>query len=344
LGTNWGGENSFILYGTPRPPSAKLRFVNERTLIQGREIGTTELEQICQLLGAHPDWGRRRLSQHLAELWHWRNPAGQLKDMAARTLLLKLEGRGWITLPERRQVPCNRMRAKRVSPLPAPLLEAPVQEPLGRLVPLDIREVSASSAGGLSRALFENLLHRHHYLSYRSPVGENLQYLTCDRQGRPLACLLFGAAAWQCADRDAYIGWDGPARSQGLHLIANNTRFLIPSWVRVPHLASHVLSRIARRVSHDWQKKYGHPLYLLETFVEVGRFAGRCYQAANWRRVGRTKGRSRQNRPDGRPYRLPLKDVYVYPLHPCFRARLAGAPGPSPQPLCPNPCPPPIAP
>jgi hypothetical protein len=338
-----GGENSFILCGTPSSPSAKLGFVNEPTLIQGRKIGPADLEQIRELLAAHPDWSRRRLSQRLAQLWHWRNPAGQLKDMAARMLLLKLEQRGWITLPARRQVPCNRMRAKRVPALSVPLLESPVQESLGRLRPLDIREVSGA-VGSLSRVQFENLLHRHHYLSYRSPVGENLQYLACNRHGRPLACLLFGAAAWQCADRDAYIGWDGPTRSRGLQFIANNTRFLIPAWVRVPHLASHVLSRIARRVSRDWQKKYGHPLYLLETFVEVGRFAGHCYQAANWRRVGRTKGRSRQNHPDGRPYRLPLKDVYVYPLHPGFRSRLTGAPGPSPHPLCPNLCPPPIAP
>jgi len=302
--------------------------VNEPTLIQGRLIGPADLEQIRQLLAVHPEWSRRRLSQQLAQLWNWRNPAGQLKDMAARTMLLKLEGRGWIELPARRQVPCNRMRTKQVSPLPTPLSQSPVQEALGRLLPLDIREVSGAARNPW-RALFENLLHHHHYLSYRSPVGENLQYLACDRQGRPLACLLFGAAAWQCADRDAYIGWKGPARSQGLHLIANNTRFLIPAWVRVPHLASHLLSQVARRVSGDWQSKYGHPLYLLETFVEVGRFAARCYQAANWRRVGRTKGRSRQNCPDGRPYRLPLKDVYLYPLHPGFRTRLAGAPGPS---------------
>jgi len=302
-------------------------------------IGATDLEQVRQLLAAHPDWSRRRLSQQLAVLWNWRNPAGQLKDMAARTLLLKLEQRDWIALPPRRQAPSNRMRAKRMPTLPVLVPESPVPEDLGRLLPLDIREVS-TSAGNLGRALFESLLHHHHYLSYRSPVGENLQYLASDRHGRPLACLLFGAAAWQCADRDDYIGWDGLTRGQGLHWIANNTRFLIPSWVRVPHLASHLLSRIARRLSHDWQGKYGHPIYLLETFVEAGRFAGSCYRAANWRRVGRTKGRSRQNRPDGRPYRLPLKDVYLYPLHPRFRSCLAGRQGPPPQSQSLNPSPP----
>jgi len=294
--------------------------VNEPSLIQGRQIGATDLEQVRQLLAGHPEWSRRRLSQHLATLWDWRNPAGQLKDMAARTLLLKLEQRGWITLPARRQVPSNRMRHKRMPAFQVPVAESPVLEELNGLLPLEITEVSRLTH---SRALFEDLLHRHHYLGYRSPVGENLQYLVSNRHGQPLACVLFGAAAWQCADRDEYIGWDAATRGQGLHLIANNTRFLIPSWVRVPHLASHLLSRVARRLSRDWQTKYGHPIYLLETFVQRDRFAGSCYRAANWQRVGQTKGRSRQNRPDGRRYGLPVKDVYLYPLHPRFRSRLA---------------------
>jgi Domain of unknown function (DUF4338) len=294
--------------------------VNEPSLIQGRQIGASDLEQVRQLLAAHPEWSRRRLSQHLATLWDWRNPVGQLKDMAARTLLLKLEQRGWITLPPRRQVPSNRMRHKRMAALSAPVAESPVLEELNALLPLEITEVSRLTR---PRALFEDLLHRHHYLGYRSPVGENLQYLVSNRHGQPLACVLFGAAAWQCADRDEYIGWDAATRGQGLHLIANNTRFLIPSWVRVPHLASHLLSRVARRLSRDWQTKYGHPIYLLETFVQRDRFAGSCYRAANWQHAGQTKGRSRQNRPDGGRYRLPIKDVYLYPLHPRFRSRLA---------------------
>jgi hypothetical protein len=295
--------------------------VNESSLIQGRQIAATDLEQIRQLLVAHPDWSRRRLSQDLATLWDWRNSVGQLKDMAARTLLLKLEQRGWITLPPRRQAPSNRMRHKRMPALPVPIGESPVWGDLNRLLPLEIGEVSRLAG---PRALFEALLHRHHYLSYRSPVGENLQYLVSDRQGQPVACALFGAAAWQCADRDEYIGWSAAQRGQGLHLIANNTRFLIPAWVRVPYLASHLLSCVARRLSGDWQTKYGHPIHLLETFVERERFAGSCYRAANWQRVGQTKGRSRQNRPDGRRYRLPIKDVYLYALHPRFRQKLQG--------------------
>ena len=297
--------------------------MNEPRIVQGRRIGATELEQIRQFMAEHPDWSRRRLSEQLATLWNWRNAMGQLKDMAARTLMLKLEQRGWIVLPARRRAPSNRMRRKRMPQLQSQLSEAPLVDELNQLLPLEILEISRCP-GTPQRALFENLLHQHHYLSYRSPVGENLQYLVNDSRGRPLACVLFGAAAWQCAARDAAIGWDAPTRAGGLGWIANNTRFLILPWVRVPLLASHLLSRITRRLSRDWQGKYGHPIYLLETFVERGRFTGTCYQAANWRRVGQTKGRSRQNRPDGHPYQVPVKDVYLYPLQPHFQRQLQG--------------------
>ena len=295
--------------------------VTEPEIIQGRSIGVSELEQVRQLLAAHPDWTRRHLSVQLARLWEWRNGVGQLKDMAARTLLLKLEQRGWIVLPPRRRAPANRMQQKQVPELPALAAPCPVREPLAALLPLIITEVSAP-AGASQRPLFEALLHHHHYLSYRSTVGENLQYLVCDQQRRPLACLLFGAAAWHCVDRDRYIGWDPRIRSQNLHLLTNNTRFLILPWVHVRLLASHILSRISRRLSWDWRHKYGHPIYLLETFVERDRFRGTVYRAANWVRVGQTKGRTRQDRPDGTRHATPIKDIYLYPLHSDFRQHL----------------------
>ena len=302
--------------------------MTEASIIQGRRIGASELDQVRNLLASHPDWSRRRLSQELATLWNWRNGAGQLKDMAARTLMLKLEQRGWIGLPLRRVIPGNRMRHKR---LPEPSLaapQAPVSEPLNRLLPLVLSECSHADKASGQRALFDALLHQHHYLSHRSSVGENLQHLVRDAQGRPLACLLFGAAAWQCASRDRYIGWESLARAQGLQLIANNTRFLLLPWVRVKSLASHVLGRIARRLSDDWQAKYGHPVYLLETFVQCDRFRGTAYQAANWVRVGQTKGRTRQDRPDGTWHQAAIKDVYLYPLHRRFRQYLQGQTAP----------------
>ena len=307
--------------------------MNEAAIIQGRSIGAAEVQQIRQLLAEHPDWSRWQLSRELARRWSWCNGAGQLKDMAARALLLKLEQRGWIELPARRRTPSNRMRHKRLAEPEGAPPQTPVTGPLKGLQPLTIGECSRVDLTAVSqRALFDSLLHQHHYLSHRSSVGENLQYLVRDAQARPLACVLFGAAAWQCAARDRHIGWDSSTRAQHLQFIANNTRFLILPWVRVPHLASHVLSRIVNRLSHDWQTKYGHPLYLLETFVERDRFTGAAYRAANWVCVGQTKGRTRQDRPDGTWYQTTIKDVYVYPLQRGFRRHLQGqAPTPSPQ-------------
>ena len=301
----------------------------ETYLLQGRHIGAAELEQIRQFLAEHPHWSRWRLSRELATLWDWRNGAGQLKDMAARTLLLKLEQRGWINLPVRRRTPSNRMRHKRLPELDLAAPQASVTEALRALLPLVINECSRTEGAPGQRALFDALLHHHHYLSHRSSVGENLQYLVRDAQARPLACVLFGAAAWQCAARDRYLGWDSAVRAQNLQLIANNTRFLILPWVQVAHLASHVLGRIAQRLSRDWQAKYGHPIYLLETFVQCDRFRGTAYRAANWVRVGQTQGRTRQDRADGTWHQSAIKDVYLYPLHRRFRQHLQGQAAPS---------------
>lgn len=300
-------------------PSAMLGLVTDIFTIQGRQIGPPELTLVRTLLTEHPDWSRYQLSRHLADLWHWHTPTGQLKDMAARTLLLKLEQRGWIQLPARRRASPNRMRHKQVARLARPVSQTPITGPLAAFLPLSFTEVSPRPHQD-ERALYEALLHQYHYLSHRSPVGENLQYLVSDRQGRPLACVLFGAAAWQCAPRDEYIGWDSATRCQGLHRIASNTRFLIPPWVRVSCLASHLLSRIARRLSPDWQGKYGHPIYLLETFVDTSRFPGLCYRVANWIHVGQTTGRTRQNKT--MIPAAPPKAVWLYPLRPDFRQAL----------------------
>ncbi len=294
--------------------------MNETLTLQGRAIGPDELGQVRQLLADHPEWTRYRISRELAQQWDWRSASGQLKDMATRTLLLKLEQRGLIGLPARRRASPNRMRHKQVAALDDSIRQERLEAPLAQLLPLDLQEVSSGSLS--DRALFEALLHQFHYLSYRSPVGENLQYLARERTGRPVACLLFGAAAWQCADRDQYIGWDASTRAARLQLLTNNTRFLIVPWVLSRCLASHVLGLVLRRIAADWQGKYGHPIYLLETFVERERFAGTCYQAANWIRVGQTKGRTRQDAPNGQQYRAPVKDIYLFPLHRRFIQRL----------------------
>ena len=147
-----------------------------------------------------------------------------------------------------------------------------------------------------------------------------MRYLALAANGRPVACLLFAAAAWTVAARDRFIGWSAMTRAAHLSLVANNTRFLIPPWVQVKSLASHLLARVSRRIKADWQQKYGHPIHLLETFVERPRYRGVCYRAANWICVGRTVGRTRNDRHTR--IQAPIKDVYVYPLHRRFRQEL----------------------
>ncbi len=145
-------------------------------------------------------------------------------------------------------------------------------------------------------------------------------YLVRDHNNRPLACLLFGSAAWKTAPRDSFIGWDRQRRKRNLCYITNNMRFLILPWVKVQHLASHILSRVSRRICSDWIKKYNHPVHLLETFVDRTRFQGTCYKAANWILTGQTQGRTRNDR--DRTIKVSPKDIYVYPLIKNFRKRL----------------------
>lgn len=283
--------------------------------MQGRSIGPAELAQVRGLLAAHPDWSRYRLSRDLCRVWNWRSLTGQIKDMAARALLLKLERRGWVALPARRHLSPNRMRHKQIRRLQHPT--DPIVGCLSELQPLQIQELSRPSE---ARPLFDWLLHQYHYLGYTSAVGQNVQYLVRDRQGRDLACLLFGAAAWKTQARDVFIGWTAAQRQACLGQVANNSRFLILPWVRVPELASHILGQVARRIAADWQGRYGQRVALLETFVERGRFRGSCYRAANWICVGQTRGRTRQDRRHA--LQAPVKDVLVYPLQADFRKAL----------------------
>jgi hypothetical protein len=288
----------------------------ETTWVQGRAVKETDLEQIRQLMAAHPEWSRWRLSRALAAAWNWRNPAGQLKDIAVRSLLVKLEQRGCLRLPARRRLPTNRMRARRIAPQ---LWDTrPLAGPLEELGPLQVHEVSGDKQG---REILAAALAEFHYLGYRSSVGENAHYLVTQGGSRVLAGLLFGSAAWKCQDRDRFIGWNVAARERNLPLLTNNQRCLILPWVRVHGLGSWMLGQVLRRLSADWQAKYGHGIALVETFVERDRFRGTLYQAANWQRLGSTQGRTRQDRYS--TMSVPVKDVYVYPLARNFREILS---------------------
>jgi hypothetical protein len=285
--------------------------VTENVLVQGRCVTAEDLAWLRAWPLRHPEGSRKRLARDLCERWQWVDGRGRLKDFAARSLLLKLEARGQLPLPALQE---QKRRAARAAPCwPGWQEPAPWGGSLAGLEPLRVEPVSAGTEAARRWAFY---LHRYHYLGLRV-VGENLGYLACDRAGGDLACVLFGAAAWRCAPRDRVLGWNEAQRRRELHRVANNTRFLILPWVRVAHLASAVLGAVGHRIGADWQAKYGHGLDTLETFVERERFAGTCYRAANWRWLGTTRGRSRQDREHSRV--VPVKDVYVYRL--CRRER-----------------------
>jgi len=284
-------------------------------VVQGRELHAEDTELIRSLLAEHGDWCRTRISEELCRRWDWRNGKGRFKDMAARTLLLKLERAELIQLPKRRGSSSNGFR-NRTPPFVAHATDS-IRCALRDLRPLAVSIVEPESA---DLRLFNCLLSRYHYLGHRNTVGENIRYLMRDCTGRPVGCALFGSAAWKCAARDAWIGWDRARREANLGFLTNNTRFLVLPWVTVPHLASHLLATLARRVRDDWQAKYGHPVHALETFVDRDRFKGTCYRAANWLRLGSTQGRTRNDR--NHCLRATVKDVYLYPLSPDFRREL----------------------
>jgi hypothetical protein len=293
--------------------------VLESQVIQGRRIGRAEIAEVRGLIEGNPLWSRHRLSRALAQEWRWYAASGELKDMAARSLLLKLHERGFITLPPRRRAPVAR-HPETGPDLFESLPPEPVVESLSWLRPLQIQVVGRKQP---DYHLFQRYLFQHHYLGYRGPVGESVGYLVRSCAGVDLACLLFGAAAWQCAPRDQWIGWSAEQRAQGLPLIANNSRFLVLPWVRSPGLANHILSQIGQRIDADWQQRYRHSIYLLETFVQQDRFRGTCYQAANWIHVGQTTGRTRQNqRHRDNQVHAPVKDIYLYPLRSDGRRQL----------------------
>ncbi len=279
--------------------------------IQGRTLTPANLAQIRDLIRAHPDWHRTRLSRELCRLWSWRTPTGQIKDMACRTMLLKLHRRGMIELPPRQGPSVNHCRGKSFQPVLHD--NSPIQCSLSDLGGVSLSTVDA----GEKQQLWRTLLHCYHYLGFSTRVGKNICYLATDTSERPVGAMLFGAAAWKVAGRDRFIGWDAQQRSRNLDLVVNNMRFLIPPWVRVPHLASHLLALAAKRLAGDWQYKYGHPVVLLETFVEKDRFCGTCYRAANWIHVGETAGRTRSD--VRHEIEAPVKSVYVYPLRRDFR-------------------------
>jgi hypothetical protein len=289
---------------------------------RGRQLSRADIEFIEQLIAAHPGASRRQLSALLCQAWNWVQPNGQPRDRVVRSLMLELHRAGHIQLPAQRFCPPNNA-ARHSRPLSGlmeaelPLEAGAVECALAQLGPLEIRQVRRTAA----ERLFGRLLEAHHYLGYTQPVGEHLKYLVC-AQGQPIACLAWSSAPRHLGPRDRFIGWSGAERRARIDLLAYNTRFLILPWVKVPHLASHLLARVAGGIAADWQALYGHRVYLLETFIDPERFRGACYRAANWIYLGLTAGLGKDSRSPV-PNRS-FKQLWVYPLRRDFRRQLCG--------------------
>ena len=273
----------------------------------GQPLQPQEIELLRQVTRDFPQLALTELAHTLCELLEWKRPNGSLKSRECYLFLLALHERGWLPGLQAPR-PARRPHLTRVAVESDP--QAPCTGPLQQWLPIELELISNTS----QRKLFEQYIHRYHYLGYRVPYGAQLRYFVRSLQEpRPLlACLLFTSAAWKMAPRDRYVGWSEAARPENLCRVVNNSRFLILPWVRIPHLASHILSRAARQLRVDWQQRYGVDPVLLETLVDRERYNGTCYRAANWVSVGLTQGRGRMDRTGkGQGSR---KEIFVYPL------------------------------
>ncbi len=281
---------------------------------RGKVVSDDDVAVINKLIEDNPKDSRRALSVRLCHLWGWMQANGHTRDMVCRGLMLALHRAGHISLPAPRQFSAGRRSVvglRRTIQTDTTPLNATVRQ----THPLCIVQVRRTPA----EKLYADLVAHHHYLGYTQPVGEHLKYVIFSNE-RPIACCAFSSSPRHIGCRDHFIGWDAKTRRSNIHLIAYNTRYLILPWVNVRHLASHLLSLIARRISGDWQSLYCHPIYFLETFVDTERFAGTCYKAANWIYMGPTTGRGKNDQ-TGRANRS-IKAVWGYPLRKDYREKL----------------------
>ncbi len=279
-----------------------------------RIITQDDLCFIRRVIEEHWSEGRSAISRLLCQAWDWRQTNGQLKDVVCRGLLLQLERSMHITLPPRLRNNNNSTR-RRNPPAIIEVCQSPVTTPVKSLHPINLHQVRRTP----KEKLFNSLIQQYHYLGYAQPVGEHLKYLVYSGDTL-LACFCFSSVPYAMDCRDSFLGWSKEARELNRHLLAYNTRFLILPWVRVPHLASHLLGLVSRTIANDWQTIYHHPILWLETFVDTERFAGTCYRAANWIRLGLTSGRGKYN--NTHKQLTSIKAMYGYPLSRDFRKRL----------------------
>ena len=285
---------------------------------RGRLVTEADVVFIRKLIVDNPVASRFTLSRKLCEAWNWVQPNGVMRDMVCRGLMLELGRAGHIMLPAVRRVTRNPLVERR-RPAEITIDTTPLCASLAEIRPVGLRQVRRTP----EEPLFNSLIERYHYLGYTQPVGEHLKYLVY-AVGRPIACLAWSSAPRHLGSRDRFIGWSAEARRNNIRFLAYNTRFLILHWVEVPHLASHILGRMARMLPEDWERVYGHPVYFLETFVDPQRFCGTSYRAANWKLLGLTTGRGKDDQTN-KPNR-PIKEVLGYPLRKRFRELLTQSP------------------
>ena len=290
-------------------------FMSLQFKYRGKVVTSGDLTFISQLIDENPSDSRWALSKRLCRAWNWVQPNGALKDMVCRGLMLELHRAGHIRLPaKKRRV--NNPFVNRTKPAKVTIDQSPVDGKLSDIKPLRFCQVRRT----VTEKLFNSLIEHYHYLRYCHPVGEQLKYIVYSQQ-RPLACLAWSSAPRHIGCRDKFIGWSAHCRKKHIDLLAYNTRFLILPWVRVGCLASHILGRMAKIVSKDWQTIYRHPIYCLETFVDKQRFAGTCYKAANWIYLGDTTGRGKNDHTN--KVNRSIKAVWGYPLSQHFRTLLS---------------------
>jgi hypothetical protein len=275
----------------------------------GRDFTEEELAWIRRTITDQPELSRKDLSILFCRRAKWLKPDGGTKDMSCRVAMLRMEKDGHLTLPPPRTK--HTKPYKKIRTLWA-MEQSEITKNAGEL------DVVLEIVTNHSGALWNEFIDRYHYLGYKTLPGAQLRYFV-KAEGRILALLGFGAAAWKTAPRDNHIGWDRATRKKNLHLIVNNARFLILPWVRSKNLGSKILSLASRRIADDWHKRYNYRPVLLETFVEKHRFRGTCYKAANWLEVGETCGKGKLGNREGE---VPTKTVWLYPLCKDFRSRL----------------------
>ena len=284
---------------------------------RSRQLTARDVDFIQSTISEHYTKGRSHISRILCSKWRWMQPNGNLKEYAARDLLLRLEEKGFIKLPPRLRQKSN---LKRKSFSQIPLFK---KEPLAGSV-ADRSDLSISLIKTGDDYLWNYLLHHYHYLGIPGLVGEHLRYLVYVGD-QVVACLAWASAAWKVKNRDQFINWTEGTKRKNLHLIANNSRFLVLPWIQLKHLASKVLALNLKRLSNDWHKVYNHSVFLAETFVDLSRFKGTCYKASNWQYVGQTSGNAKKG--NSYWYHGQKKAVYLYPLHRHFRRMLINEKG-----------------